>query len=59
MRWWRVWSDDLREAWRTASGARGFIGRAMATVMFVVAGFAFIVAAAAILWLLGRLVGFL
>lgn len=59
MSWWHIWSDDLREAWSTACGARGFIGRAMATVMFVVAGFAFIAAAAAILWLLGRSVGIL
>jgi hypothetical protein len=49
--------DDLREAWNAASGVSGFIGRTMAIVMFVVAGYALIAAAAAILWLLGRLVG--
>jgi hypothetical protein len=59
MSWWRIWSDDMREAWNNASGVGGAIGRAMAIVMFVVAGFAFIAAAAAILWLFGRLVGIL
>jgi hypothetical protein len=57
MSWWRIWSDDIREAWNSASGVGGAIGRAMAIVMFVVAALAFIAAAAAILWLFGRLVG--
>ena len=57
MAWWRVWVDDVREIWRSTSGARRYVAFGLASAMFAVAVLAFVVAVFAVLSLLAFAVG--